>query len=48
MNLDYKDLEQVSDPPTKDYDTILKAMPVTVGLEEGVMGLWVDNSIYGN
>jgi hypothetical protein len=48
MNLDYEDLEQVSNPPTKDYDRILKAMPVNVGLEEGVMGLGVDNSIYSN
>ena len=48
MNLDHEDLEQVSDPPTKDYDTVLKAMPVTVGLEEGLLGLGVDNSIYGN
>jgi hypothetical protein len=48
MNLDYEDLEQVSNPPTKDDDTILKAMPVTVGHEEGLMGLGVNNSIYSN
>jgi len=33
MNLDREDPEQVSNPPTKDYNTILNAMPVTVGPE---------------
>jgi hypothetical protein len=48
MNLDCRDLEQVSNLSTKDYNTILKAIPITVGLEEEAMGFGVNNSIYGN
>ena len=48
MNLDCRNLEQVSNSPTKDYNTILKAIPINVGLEEEAMGFRVNNSIYGN
>lgn len=52
MNLDHqyatKTWNKLATHQQKDYVTILKAMPVTVGHEEGVMGLGVDNSTYGN
>ena len=48
MNRDRGDPQHVGDPPTKYDNAIHKAIPVTVGLEEGLMGLGVDDIVYGH